>query len=239
MYIITKKSFGFTCFFTNTNRCCVPLGTTKDFLYTGVLFFCRCCDSVEISSFRNCTQVRISVVPRRSLHSNSCIPYCTRRSHPDTSRFFDLIKKSLSRSRRCQSTLHQRTSTLKVFSTMSGRGGRGCFGRGRYGPVPKYLSLKPPPSRFSCPNLTNNPFYLLGRSPYNEEIFISVPSVPSASSVSVVPSKNIPLPSSSFNGRKLLNVKYTESCVQNPQDSQTNKNSSRDAFIRFHRSRST
>ena len=116
---------------------------------------------------------------------------------------------------------------------MPGRAGRGCFDRDRYGPAPKYLSLKPPPLRFSCPNLKNNPFYLLSTSKGNKENFISIPFASSASSLSDT-SKGGPLPSSPFNCKKTFNDKSTESYVKNPQDQQGHKNSSRDDFIRFY-----
>ena len=109
---------------------------------------------------------------------------------------------------------------------MPGRTGRGVFDRGRYGPQPKYLSLKPPTLRYSCPNLTNNPFYLLGRNLYNGEKCVSTP-ISSASNVSDVSLEDGPSSASS-------NGSSTTSSVQNPQDSKHHKNSSRNVFIQFY-----
>ena len=116
---------------------------------------------------------------------------------------------------------------------MPGRAGRGCFERGRYGHQPKNLSLKPPLLPFSPPNLTNNPFYLLGRNLFNGETFVSTIISSSAAD-------NSPLLSSadrsslSNNGRNLNNGNSTMISVQNPQDSQTSKTSTREVFLQFY-----
>ena len=115
---------------------------------------------------------------------------------------------------------------------MPGRTGRGVFDRGRYGPQPKYLSLKPPTLRYSCPNLTNNPFYLLGRNLYNGEKCVFTP-ISSASNVSDA-SLEDGASSALSNGWNFNNGFSTASSVQNPQDSQHHKNSSRNVFLQFY-----
>lgn len=116
---------------------------------------------------------------------------------------------------------------------MPGRAGRGSFERGRYGPQPKYLSLKPPLLPFSPPKLTNNPFYLLGRNLFQGDTLNISQFVPSKTVNPPLTTKpSSPLLNS--NGLDCNNGNSTKIPVQNPQDSQTTKISTREAFIQFY-----
>ena len=117
---------------------------------------------------------------------------------------------------------------------MTGRTGRGRFGRGRYRPEPKYLRLPPRPLRFYRPNLLNSQFYILGRD-INEREVSSASLESSNATTSVSP------PSSIHNGQNSINCSSTTSCIQNLQDCQNSneflssqKLSPRNAFIQFY-----